>query len=109
MNRGSYPAYQNQYFLQRKKLGGLREMGFSDIVVPVSPMAATLHSFQLISAVVLIVLVLLQRTSGDTASNFGDTMSFFQTRRGVERFLFVLTIIVAIIFAVLSIWVIAVA
>jgi len=53
------------------------------------------------------VLVLLQRTSGDTASNFGDTMSFFQTRRGVERFVFVLTIIVAIAFAGLSIAVIA--
>ncbi len=72
-------------------------------------MAATLHSLQLISAIALIVLVLLQRTSGDTASNFGDTMSFFQTRRGVERFVFVLTIIVAIIFAGISIAVIALA
>ncbi len=72
-------------------------------------MAATLHSLQLISAIVLIVLVLLQRTSGDTASNFGDTMSFFQTRRGVERFVFVMTIIVAIIFAGVSIAVIALA
>jgi protein translocase SecG subunit len=70
-------------------------------------MAATLHSLQLVSGIVLIVLVLLQRTSGDTASNFGDTMSFFQTRRGVDRFVFVLTIIVAIIFAGLSIAVIA--
>jgi len=70
-------------------------------------MAATLHSLQLVSAIALMVLVLLQRTSGDTASNFGDTMSFFQTRRGVERFVFVLTIIVAIAFAGLSIAVIA--
>lgn len=72
-------------------------------------MSATLHSLQLVSAIVLIVLVLLQRTSGDTASNFGDSMSFFQTRRGVERFMFVLTIIVAIVFAIVSIWVIALA
>ncbi len=72
-------------------------------------MSATLHSLQLVSAIVLIVLVLLQRTSGDTASNFGDSMSFFQTRRGVERFMFVLTIIVAAIFAIVSIWVIALA
>ena len=84
-------------------------MRFSDIVVPVSPMAATLHSLQLISAIAIIVLVLLQRTSGDNGSNFGDNMSFFQTRRGVERFLFVLTIIVAVAFAVISIWVIAIA
>lgn len=72
-------------------------------------MAATLHSLQLVTAIVLIALVLLQRTSGDTNSNFGDNMSFFQTRRGVDRFLFVLTIVVAVIFAALSIWVIALA
>lgn len=72
-------------------------------------MAATLHSLQLIAAITLIVLVLLQRTSGDTGSNFGDNMSFFQTRRGVERLLFVLTIIVAIVFTAVSIWVIALA
>lgn len=70
-------------------------------------MAATLHSLQLITAIVLIVLVLLQRTSGDTNSSFGDSMSFFQTRRGVEKFLFILTIIVGVLFAALSIWVIA--
>jgi protein translocase SecG subunit len=72
-------------------------------------MSATLHSLQLITAVVLIVLVLVQRTSGDTGSNFGDSMSFSQTRRGVERLLFVLTVIVSVVFAVLSIWVIAIA
>ncbi len=81
----------------------------SGIVLPVSPMSATLHSLQLIAAVALIVLILLQRTSGDTGSNFGDSMSFFQTRRGVERLLFVLTIIVSVAFAALSIWVIAIA
>jgi preprotein translocase subunit SecG len=70
-------------------------------------MAATLHSLQLVTAIVLIALVLLQRTSGDSGSNFGDSMSFFQTRRGVERLLFVLTIIVSVAFAILSIWVIA--
>jgi preprotein translocase subunit SecG len=72
-------------------------------------MSATLHSLQLITAIILIVLVLLQRTSGDTGSNFGDSMSLFQTRRGVERLIFVLTIILAVVFAAVSIWVIALA
>jgi protein translocase SecG subunit len=76
---------------------------------PVSPMAATLHSLQLITGIILIVFILLQRTSGDTGSNFGDNMSAFQTRRGVERLLFVSTIIVAIVFVVASIWVVAIA
>lgn len=70
-------------------------------------MTATLHSLQLITGIALIALVLLQRTSGDTGSNFGDSMSAFQTRRGLERVLFILTIIVAVLFAALSIWVIA--
>lgn len=72
-------------------------------------MAATLHSLQLITAIALIALVLLQRTSGDTGSNFGDSMSLFQTRRGFERVLFVLTIVLAVLFAAISIWVIAIA
>jgi protein translocase SecG subunit len=61
-------------------------------------MATTLHFVQIISSIVLIALVLLQRTQGDTGSSFGDTMSFLQTRRGAERFLFVLTVVVAVVF-----------
>lgn len=65
-------------------------------------MAATLHIIQVASALFLIGLVLLQRSTGDMGSAFGET-SFFQTRRGGERFFFVLTIIVAMVFAASSI------
>ncbi|HWC57685.1 MAG TPA: preprotein translocase subunit SecG [Candidatus Paceibacterota bacterium] len=61
-------------------------------------MAHTLHLIQIISSVVLVVLILLQRTEGDMGSSFGSSSSFFQTRRGAERFLFFLTIVMAIIF-----------
>ena len=61
-------------------------------------MAYILHLIQIISSIVLIVLVLIQRTQGDTGSSFGDNTSFLQTRRGAERFLFVLTVIVAVVF-----------
>ncbi len=62
-------------------------------------MAHILHLVQIISSLVLIVLVLLQRTQGDTSSWLGgDNTSFLQTRRGAERFLFILTVIVAIVF-----------
>lgn len=61
-------------------------------------MAYILHLIQIISSLVLIVLVLLQRTQGDTGSSFGDNTSFLQTRRGAERFLFVCTVIVAVVF-----------
>ncbi|HVY35817.1 MAG TPA: preprotein translocase subunit SecG [Candidatus Paceibacterota bacterium] len=65
-------------------------------------MAGILHTIQVASAVVLIALVLLQRSSGDMGSAFGEA-SFFQTRRGAERFFFILTVAVAVIFAASSI------
>ncbi len=65
-------------------------------------MAALLHTIQIVSALLLIALVLLQRSTGDMGSAFGDT-SFTQTRRGGERFFFILTITVAAVFAFSSI------
>ncbi len=65
-------------------------------------MAATLHIIQVASSLFLIGLVLLQRSTGDMGSAFGDT-SFSQTRRGGERFFFMLTVIVAVVFAASSI------
>ncbi len=63
-------------------------------------MAHTLHLIQIVSSIALIGLVLLQRTQGDMGGiTFGgDNMSFFQTRRGAERFLFILTLACAVIF-----------
>ncbi len=71
-------------------------------------MASTLHTIQIISALALIVLVLLNRSTGDAGSSFGGG-SFLHTRRGSERFLFVLTIVVSVVFAASSIIVIALA
>ncbi len=63
-------------------------------------MAQTLQIIQIVSSLLIVALVLLQRSNGDTGSTLGgDNGSFMQTRRGAERFLFVLTVIVAIIFA----------
>lgn len=64
-------------------------------------MTGILHIIQIVSALLTIVLVLLQRSSGDMGSAFGDN-SFFQTRRGGERFFFVLTIIAGAVFALSS-------
>lgn len=64
-------------------------------------MTATLHIIQIVSALLLIALILLQRTQGDSNSAFGDA-SFFQTRRGSEKFFFVLTIVIAVVFVAAS-------
>lgn len=67
-------------------------------------MAHTLEIIQIASSILLIILVLLQRPSADMGSGLGgDGSSFLQTRRGAERFLFVLTIIVAVVFVGASI------
>lgn len=62
-------------------------------------MIYTLHIIQIISSIILIALILVQQTQGDTGSSLGgDNASFFQTRRGAEKFIFIFTIITAIIF-----------
>ena len=67
-------------------------------------MAQALQTIQIVSSILLIILVLLQRPSADMGSSLGgDGSSFLQSRRGAERFLFVLTIIVAVVFVGASI------
>ncbi len=66
-----------------------------EIVVTVLPYV------QLISSVVLIVAVVLQQTGASLGGAFGtdNFSSGFHTRRGAEKFLFNLTIVTAVIFA----------
>ncbi len=60
---------------------------------------------QLIIAVVLIALILIQERSSGLSGMFGsDNQSggFYQTRRGLEKIIFVLTIVCVIAFAGLA-------
>jgi preprotein translocase subunit SecG len=57
---------------------------------------------QIILAVVLIVFILLQARGAGLGSVFGGTGTVFKTRRGIERTLFNMTIVIAILFALLS-------
>lgn len=58
----------------------------------------------IISAVLIIILVTLQDRSSGVGGAFGggDAGGFYQRRRGVERFLFVLTVVSLISFVGLS-------
>lgn len=51
---------------------------------------------QAISAVVLGVSILLQRQGGGMGVLGGDHMTSFHTRRGVEKFIFITTIVSAV-------------
>ncbi|MDO8430567.1 MAG: preprotein translocase subunit SecG [Candidatus Taylorbacteria bacterium] len=57
---------------------------------------------QIVLAVVLVTAILLQKTGAQIGGAFGGGDNFssaFHTRRGFERTLFIITIIVAILFA----------
>ncbi len=64
--------------------------------------ATYLNIIQIVISAVLVMVVLLQvRGSG-----FGElgTQSVFRTRRGIEKTLFQLTIVLAVVFILVSMW-----
>ncbi|MBU0707421.1 preprotein translocase subunit SecG [Patescibacteria group bacterium] len=52
----------------------------------------------IILAVLLVTAILLQQRGSGLGGVFGGEGNAFQTRRGVERYLFIFTIVVAILF-----------
>lgn len=57
---------------------------------------------QVIVSTLLVVSILLQQRSEGLGKLFGGGGEVFRTRRGFEKFLFLFTVVFAIIFAVLS-------
>ena len=66
-------------------------------------MKSLLPYIQILISVILIALILLQRTGAQVGGAFGGSdnlSSAYHTRRGFEKGLFIATVIVAILFAV---------
>lgn len=61
------------------------------------------YIFQIFLSLILIVLILLQAKGTGLGSAFGGESGFYRTRRGVEKMLFYLTIIVVGLFLVSSV------
>lgn len=57
-----------------------------------------LNIIQIISAILLVAAILLQNRGASVGGVFGGEGAVFQTKRGVEKKLFILTIILSIIF-----------
>lgn len=57
-----------------------------------------LFGFQIVISIFLIGAILLQQKGGGLGSAFGGSGQVYRSRRGVEKVLFVLTIIFAILF-----------
>jgi preprotein translocase subunit SecG len=62
-----------------------------------------LYIAQIVLAVALIMSILLQVRGGGLGGIFGQADSVFRTRRGVEKSLFQLTIVLVVLFIVISI------
>ena len=66
-------------------------------------MQTYLNMAQIVLAVALILVVLLQVRGGGLGGIFGQPGTVYRTRRGVERILFQLTIILIVVFLVISV------
>ena len=66
-------------------------------------MALYLYIAQIVVAVALILVALLQVRGGGLGGIFGQADTVYRTKRGVEKTLFQLTIALAVIFVILSI------
>ena len=66
-------------------------------------MATYLYIAQIVVAVALIMVAMLQVRGGGLGGIFGQADTVFRTKRGVEKTLFQLTIALVVIFLVLSI------
>ena len=63
-----------------------------------------LNFAQIIVSVSLILVVLLQARGSGFGGALGGSSSFFRTRRGAEKTLFQLTIVLVVIFILMSAW-----
>ena len=66
-------------------------------------MATYLYVAQIVVAIALIMILLLQVRGGGLGGIFGQADTVYRTKRGVEKTLFQLTIALVIIFVILSI------
>lgn len=60
---------------------------------------------QILVATALILAIILQVRGGGLGGIFGQPDSVYRTRRGIEKSLFQMTIALAILFIIFSIWI----
>ena len=69
-----------------------------------TPLASILPWIQIIISVILVVLILIQQSEAGMGSAFGQSQSVgFHQKRGLEKKLMIVTIVVAVLFALSAI------
>lgn len=66
-------------------------------------MQTYLNVAQIVLAIALILTVLFQVRGGGLGGIFGQSSSVYRTRRGVEKTLFQLTVVLVVLFVIISI------
>jgi len=77
----------------------------SAILSPTMDIRSILSIIQIVLAVLLTVFILLQHSEAGAGGAFGgsDAVSSWRTRRGFEKFLFIATIVLVILFVISAI------
>ncbi|MFY9815025.1 MAG: preprotein translocase subunit SecG [Dehalococcoidales bacterium] len=65
-------------------------------------MKTTLDIAQIVIAVALVTAILFQIKGGGLGGIFGQSDSVYRTKRGIDRWLFLGTIVLTVIFVILS-------
>jgi len=65
-------------------------------------MISTLSLLQIVVAIILIVLILLQQRGTALGSSFGQEGGFYATQRGLQKKIFWATVVLGAIFIILS-------
>ena len=62
-------------------------------------MYSLFQTIHIILSILMVILVLVQSKSGGFASGIGSSIGFYRSRRGLEKVVFIMTIVVAILVA----------
>jgi len=81
----------------------LLKAGNLDIIKPKQYMNIVIIIFQMILSVSLVVVILLQAKGTGLGTAFGGGGQFYSSKRGMERALFIFTIVLVLLFFATSI------
>lgn len=70
-------------------------------------MRVALNIIEIVISIVLVLVILLQVRGGGIGGIFGQADTVYRTKRGVEKWLFWMTIVLAVVFVIIAAVVVA--